>query len=268
MRTSSTVLAALRVVVVALLGAGAGSALAAPEIVLVPDSGAPGDTVGISGTGFPPFSSILVGFSQDGVDQVVGFTGADDVGSFTAGVVVPEDAAIGPALFFAGNTLASAEADFFVTGSEPTGDPKGPPADKVAVCEVVYILERVRNGVFSTDEDFVFEHPARRLKSLELEAKHRELTRVAEEIGRERLPKDSFPIKRTIALQLFVARPENRFLSAAVSAKPKTVDCPGSLLFEFTHEKETVIELKDQFGAKLGSMEATYRVIVREANAE
>jgi hypothetical protein len=268
------VLTVLVVAAVALLGASSGSAVPLePEIVLVPDSGAPGDTVEVFGSGFPLFSTVVIGFSQDGEDQTVDFAGTDEAGSFTATVAVPDTAEIGLALFFAENFLVSAEADFLVTESEPIGDTPGPPADKVPVCEVVYILERVVNRVFTTDEDFEIDHPAigrgGDRGKLEVEAKPREVTRVAEIIARERRPKASFPFKTSLPVLVFVARPEQkRFIAGTANSGEKEIDCPDSVLIEFTEEKETIIELKDQFGQKLGFMELTYRVIVREVQAQ
>ncbi len=280
MRISSTVLAALRIAVVALLGTGAGSALAAPEIVLVPDFGAPGDAVGVSGAGFPPFSSVLVGFSQNDVDEVVGFAATDGAGTFTALVAVPEDAEPGLALFFAGNSLASAEADFLVTDSEPIGDTPGPPAAKVPVCKVTVLLERVRNRIGSvagSDSLSIKTHArpaganADAVKSITDTFVRDEWTNVATTIASWRQPKHSFPKKVTILPFVRYSAPGGGIFSGANLSSP-LVDCEETKTVEFVEVRDDdgdlvrddSLCLRGSGSALIGCVDLTYRIIVRE----
>jgi hypothetical protein len=278
------VLTALVVATVALLGAGSHSAFALdPEIALVPDSGAPGDSVEVFGSGFPSFSTVPIGFSQDDGEQLVGIAETDGDGNFTTTVTVPQDATPGDALFFADSSFGGAEADFFVTESEPIGDTPGPPADKVPVCEVVVILDEVKNRLFTTDEKFQITTILRATgrastirdpkKPLIIDAPQGEETNVAEIISRKKIVKDGFPIKEFhVIASVAVVRPGQKpsfaTIGGFVGFNVKEINCPDSRLVKFTEEEGASVEVKDKFGAKLGFFDLVYRVKVSEVQAQ
>lgn len=147
MSHSHKLLAALLIAGVLLLPAGflpdPGRAFVLdPQIAVDPDIGRPGSGVQVSGTGLPPFSSVIIGFSENGMEQVVGFTSTDQDGNFTATVTVPEDAAPGQAIFFADSAGGRAEADFFVDVSEETGGGGG--KEPPETCTVTLTLFSMR----------------------------------------------------------------------------------------------------------------------------
>jgi len=248
-----------------------------PQIAVDPDIGRPGSGVQVSGIGFPPFSSVIIGFSENGMEQVVGFTSTGADGSFTATVAVPGDAAPGQAFFFAENSGGRAEADFFVDGSEPIGDgPGGPPANRVPVCEVVIILEKVTNRLeapLGTDRD--------RLRISTRSATPRILgegvsdktvedvfvrgaeTNVAAIVGRFTRPKRSFPTEVYVGpLVERIADPRSFVNPGGASFPERKVKCPGSVRIE------TTVEIYTLRRDLLGHVDLVYRVIVREVQAQ
>jgi hypothetical protein len=278
--------ALISLVFAAVFGAGLSRADILPQIVVIPDLGAPGDTVEVLGSGFPPGVTLGIFFSQ--VDtKLVGTAGADEAGNFTTMVVVPEDAEVGTALFVAENTLVRAEADFFVDASEPIDDKRGPPADKVPLCEVVITLDKVVNRLDSSDETFKISTTANGSvgEDVEVVAKNGEVTRVAKNVARYKLPKASFPkgIVFTTAVKVVREGQKKPFLAALEGnvdilkrsdptdrewLSKVTVDCPGRALFEFTEENGTSIELRDKFKARLGFMDFFYLIRVNEVQAQ
>jgi len=174
-----------------------------PQIAVDPDIGRPGSGVQVSGIGFPPFSSVIIGFSENGMKQVVGFTSTGADGSFTATVAVPADAAPGQAIFFAENSGGRAEADFFVEGSEPIGDGGGKKPSETCTVTLTLLKMTVFDRVPLEDEWRIRTTSKLGHKVTEvLEAKRGETTEVNLVVASKTLKKKSFPFKENLRVHV------------------------------------------------------------------
>jgi hypothetical protein len=246
-----------------------------------PTSGFAGSSVLAMGSGFFPGTSVVIHFIQDPLDPVVGSTTVGSDGTFITTAAVPVDAVPGPAQFVAINDVAAA-ADFTVLGDE-IGDT--PPAN-VKLCEVVVILERVRNRIGSVpgSDTLTIQTNARpaggnkdAVKAITDTFVRNEWKNVATIVGRWTQPKSSFPKKVTVLPYVEFNPPGTGGKFVGVEMKQPTVDCEDTEVVEFVEVfdadgnlvRDDSIDLGSvASNTQIGNVDLVYRIIVRELQAQ
>jgi hypothetical protein len=258
---------------------GAAPIPTAPQLQLSQDSAPPGATVGAIGSGFTPGTGVRLDLVQAGVADSVAVVSVGPDGTFNASVAVPSDASPGLAEFMATSVSVpneEAAAPFFVDTSEPIGDqPPGPPAERVKVCEVVIVLDKVRNRLLNptdVDKDTLFiesyavlsrrPHAAR--PEVNVEAKRNEFSTVASSISRFQRPKQAFPTDLYIRAVVEQVRQPGGFNNPiGLEFQIKKVNCPDTVVFEFSAKVHT-----KKHRDPIGEVDFIYRVTVREVEAQ
>lgn len=114
--------AVLLAVVGALLILAAGPAAAAPELRLSPNSGPPGSTFLVTGTGFAP-SEVVIRWRDEAGDELGRAVGPDFALEVTAPDGAPPDSYPVVAVVTDGGSASTLSTSFEVTASEPTEPP-------------------------------------------------------------------------------------------------------------------------------------------------
>ena len=251
-----------------------------PSLELVPNAGPAGSTILALGFGFVPGTSALLHFVQAPLDEIVGSASVRSDGTFEAEATVPESAVPGSAWVRATNDV-EASAPFFVDASEPIGDGPGPPADKLAVCEVRIILESIRSRLLpQAGEDRLrirtggttpFVKGKSGDKVLEVTVPRTgaggDFTIVGKTVAQFTRPKQTFPLELSILSFVQVVNDPNELRPAAgIEFLRKDIACPSTNLFLFRNEKAVSIHTRSN--VHKGFIDVTYSVIVTELRAE